>query len=97
MLGEDNYRLSLVNEFTFEVVPDGHLLSIMNKDQPGVIGKVGTILGERGVNINQFELSRNKPGGEAMSVIRVDSFVDKAVIDDLLALPYVISVHRIVI
>jgi D-3-phosphoglycerate dehydrogenase len=97
VFGEDNYRLSLLNEFTFEVVPDGHLLTMVNIDQPGVIGKVGTILGERGVNISQFELSRNKPGGEAMSVIRVDSSVDKAVLDELRALPYVVSLHRIVI
>ena len=97
VFGENNYRLSLINGFTFEVVPDGHLLTMVNVDQPGVIGKVGTILGERGVNISQFELSRNRPGGEAMSVIRVDSLIDKAVLDELHALPYVVSLHRIVI
>ena len=77
------------------MVPDGHLLTMVNKDLPGVIGKVGTLLGDHGVNISQFELSRNRPGGEAMSVIRVDSAVDKIVLDRLRALPQVVSLHRI--
>jgi len=95
VLGENNYRLSLINEFAFEVVPDGHMLTMVNLDQPGVIGQVGTLLGDHGVNISQFELSRNKPGGEAMSVIRVDSAVDRAVLERLRALPQVVSLRRI--
>ena len=95
VLGENNYRLSLINEFTFEVVPDGHLLTMVNKDMPGVIGKVGTLLGDHGVNISQFELSRNRPGGEAMSVIRIDEAADRAVLEKLRALPYVVSLHRV--
>ena len=97
VFGEDNYRLSLVNGFAFEVVPDGHLLTMVNVDQPGVIGKLGTILGDNGVNISQFELSRNRPGGEAMSVIRVDGPVDRTVLESLRSLPYVLSLHHIVI
>lgn len=95
VFGEGNYRLSLVNSFTFEVVPDGHILTMVNRDQPGVIGKVGTILGEHGVNISEFELSRNRRGGEAMAVIRVDEAVDKAVLDQLRALPFIVSLRRI--
>ena len=60
-----------------------------------VIGKVGTLLGDNGVNISQFELSRNRPGGEAMSVIRVDGPVDSAVLDGLRALPAVVTLHAI--
>ena len=97
VLGENNYRLSLINEFTFEVVPDGHILTMVNVDQPGVIGQVGMLLGEFGVNISQFELSRNRPGGEAMSVIRVDSAVGPEVMERLRALPAVVSLHRIAI
>jgi D-3-phosphoglycerate dehydrogenase len=95
VLGEANYRLSLLNSFTFEVVPDGHLLAMVNLDQPGVIGKVGTILGDRGVNISEFELSRNRRGGEAMALIRVDEAVGKAVFDELRALPFIVSLRRI--
>ncbi len=95
VFGEDNYRLSLLNSFTFEVVPEGHILAMVNRDQPGVIGRVGTILGDHGVNISEFELSRNRRGGEAMAVIRVDDAVGKAVFDELRALPFIVSLRRI--
>jgi D-3-phosphoglycerate dehydrogenase len=97
VFGENNYRLSHVNEFLFEVVPDGYLLSLINMDRPGVIGQMGTILANHGVNISQFELSRNMPGGQAMSLIRIDSPVAQQAIDELAALDNVISVKRITI
>jgi D-3-phosphoglycerate dehydrogenase len=95
VFGEGNYRLSLINRFAFEVVPDGHILMMVNRDRPGVIGRVGTILGDHGVNISEFELSRNRRGGEAMALIRVDEAVDKAVLDELRALPFIVSLRRI--
>jgi len=97
VFGENNYRLSLVDEFTFEVIPEGEMLSIRNTDRPGVIGQVGTLLAEHNINISQFELSRNMPGGQALSMIRVDSPVGREVLDKLRAVPNVLSVHRILI
>ena len=97
VFGENNFRLSHVNEFLFEVVPDGYLLSLINADRPGVIGQIGTILSAAGINISQFELSRNMPGGQAMSLIRIDNPAEQAVIDELAALDNVVSVKRITI
>ena len=71
---DDRYlRISLINDFYFEVEPEGHLLLIENHDRPGVIGDVGQFLGSKGINIDTFELSRNKRGGKAMAMIRIDS------------------------
>ncbi|MCZ6533044.1 MAG: phosphoglycerate dehydrogenase [SAR324 cluster bacterium] len=95
VFGENNYRLSHVNEFLFEVVPDGELISLINVDRPGVIGQVGTILANHGINISQFELSRNMPGGQAMSLIRIDSPAGQAMMDELKALDNIITVKRI--
>jgi len=97
VFGENNYRLSLVNEWTFEMVPSGELLSILNVDRPGVIGQVGTLLSDYGINISQFELSRNMPGGQAMSLIRVDQPVDGIILEALRSLHNVITVRRIFI
>jgi D-3-phosphoglycerate dehydrogenase len=97
VFGENNYRLSRVNDFLFEVIPDGYLLSLVNVDRPGVIGQVGTILANHGINISQFELSRNMPGGQAMSLIRIDDPAGQTVIDQLKALDNVLSVKRITI
>ncbi|HUJ73247.1 MAG TPA: phosphoglycerate dehydrogenase, partial [bacterium] len=96
VFGENNTRISQVNDFNFEVVPEGHLLSMVNRDRPGVIGQVGTLLGAHGINISQFELSRNMPGGKAMSLIRVDSPVPRPVLDALQAIPNMLQVRNIV-
>lgn len=71
---DDSYlRISLVDDFYFEVAPEGYLVLLENHDRPGVIGDVGHFLGSKGINIDSFELSRNKRGGMAMALIRVDS------------------------
>lgn len=97
VLGENNYRLSLVDNFTFEVIPDGHMLYLINEDQPGVIGAIGTLLGQHKVNISQFELSRNMPGGRAMSIIRVDTPISRELLEQLNHVPNIVAVRAITV
>ncbi len=66
-----------------------------NRDVPGVIGRVGTILGERGVNISRFHLGRRERGGEAMAVIEVDAALDQETLHSLRLLTQVISAREI--
>jgi D-3-phosphoglycerate dehydrogenase len=66
-----------------------------NRDVPGVIGRVGTILGERGINISRFHLGRRERGGEAMAVIEVDTSVGHGTLSDLRALPEIVMVREI--
>lgn len=84
-------RLCSINEFLFEIEPEGELIVMQNHDRPGVIGDVGTYLAKHQVNIAQFELSRNKRGGMAMSVIRTDNELQKDIIEGLRKLPNLIS------
>jgi D-3-phosphoglycerate dehydrogenase len=67
----------------------------MNNDKPGVIGGIGTLLGQNGINIARMQFGREKQGGMAMSVVSIDS----AVSDDLMAkikqMPNVLSVKLI--
>lgn len=88
-------RVTEINDFHIEAIPHGHMLVMRNRDVPGVIGSVGTILGERGVNISRFHLGRREPGGEAMAVIEVDAPVNKATLEALRALAQVISARQI--
>ena len=64
-------RLVLLNGVAIEAPLDGTMLLMMNNDQPGVIGAVGTILGRRGINIASFALGRIR-GGTAVGVVNVD-------------------------
>jgi D-3-phosphoglycerate dehydrogenase len=71
------------------------MLVMRNRDVPGVIGRVGTILGERGVNISRFHLGRRERGGEAMAVIEVDANVEPETLAALRSLPEILTVREI--
>jgi D-3-phosphoglycerate dehydrogenase / 2-oxoglutarate reductase len=58
--------------FTVDIVPQKHTLFIRNEDQPGMIGKVGSILGEHGINIGNMAVGRNAPGSPAAMAITID-------------------------
>ena len=58
----------------------GHMMYIVNEDAPGFIGRIGTLLGEAGINIGTFNLGRRAAGGEAVLLLSVDSPVPASVI-----------------
>jgi D-3-phosphoglycerate dehydrogenase len=59
----------------------GHMLYIVNEDAPGFIGRIGTLLGESGINIGTFHLGRRDAGGEAILLLSVDAAIPQQVID----------------
>ncbi len=79
----------LVELFGIKVEADlaGHMLYIVNEDAPGFIGRLGTTLGEAGVNIGTFHLGRRSAGGEAILLLSVDESVDDALLGKVRALP----------
>jgi D-3-phosphoglycerate dehydrogenase len=77
-------RLLSVDGIYVEAPLEGHMLMVKNQDVPGVIGKVGTILGDNGVNISDFALGRGDK--EAIAAVRVDSEIPKKALDELLAM-----------
>ena len=88
-------RITEINGFHIEAIPHGHMLVMRNRDVPGVIGHVGTILGERGVNISRFHLGRRERGGEAMAVIEIDMPLNNEALEQLRSFPHVISARPI--
>ncbi|MGZ8283674.1 MAG: ACT domain-containing protein, partial [Allosphingosinicella sp.] len=79
----------LVDMFGIAVEADltGEMIYIVNEDRPGFIGRLGTALGEAGVNIGTFHLGRREAGGEAVALISVDGHISPAVVKRLEALP----------
>jgi D-3-phosphoglycerate dehydrogenase len=88
-------RITEIDGFHLEATPQGHMLVMRNRDVPGVIGRVGTILGEGGVNISRFHLGRRERGGEAMAVIEVDAPLSKETLASLRSLEQVTSAQPI--
>jgi D-3-phosphoglycerate dehydrogenase len=88
-------RITRINGFRIEAIPRGNMLVMHNRDVPGVIGRVGTILGEAGINISAFHLGRRERGGEAMAVIEVDAPLDAETLGTIQTFAPVISANQI--
>lgn len=93
---EDRHlRLTLLNDFVFEVEPTGYLLLIKNIDKPGVIGDVGQFLATHNVNISSFSLSRSARGGLAMAILSVDEQLNQQQLAELKTLKNIESARAI--
>jgi D-3-phosphoglycerate dehydrogenase / 2-oxoglutarate reductase len=80
-------RLVEAMGFDMDLVPEEHMLFIRNEDVPGMIGKLGTILGEHGINIGNMAVGRGKPGSRAAMAVTVDAPVPEGVLSALLETP----------
>ncbi|MBA3950944.1 MAG: phosphoglycerate dehydrogenase [Rubrobacter sp.] len=80
-------RLVEAMGFDFDVVPEKHMLFIRNEDQPGMIGKVGSILGDHGINIGNMAVGRGEPGSRAAMAVTVDEPVPKEVLKTFMETP----------
>jgi D-3-phosphoglycerate dehydrogenase len=76
-------RIVRVDSFYLEAVPEGYILILRNRDVPGVVGLVGTLLGKKGINIAGMELGRAAKGGNAISFIHVDDAIPKETMKEL--------------
>ncbi|MBA3321265.1 MAG: phosphoglycerate dehydrogenase, partial [Pyrinomonadaceae bacterium] len=78
-------RITAINGFRIEAIPSGHMVITRNRDVPGVIGRIGTVFGNHGLNISRFHLGRQELGGEAMAVIETDAPVSEETLQELRA------------
>jgi D-3-phosphoglycerate dehydrogenase len=92
---EKNQRIVSVNNFRVEFKPEGHLIYIINRDVPGVVGKVGTLLGDREINIAEYNLARAGSGGRAMAIITVDTPLDADTLNFLRSFREMIEVKQV--
>ena len=95
LFSEKNQRIVSVNNFRVEFKPEGHLIYIINKDVPGVVGKVGTLLGDREINIAEYNLARTGSGGKAMAIITVDSPLDEETLSFLRSYREMVEVKQV--
>jgi len=91
VFGTNILRLVRINDFYMEAVPEGYVLMLNNHDVPGVVGRVGTMLGQHGINIAGLELGREKAGGMAISFVHVDEAVPESVLAELRRSPDIVA------
>ncbi|MGA0877783.1 MAG: phosphoglycerate dehydrogenase [Ilumatobacteraceae bacterium] len=88
-------RLVMIEDHSTDVPPAENMLVVRNDDRPGVIGVVGTKLGDAGVNINDMDVGRSATPGSALMVIAPSGPVPEEVLADLRSSPGIISVHAL--
>jgi D-3-phosphoglycerate dehydrogenase / 2-oxoglutarate reductase len=76
-------RIIEIDNFQVEVVPEGHMILILNVDRPGVIGAVGQTLGDHGINIARMQCSREERGGNALLIIGLDAPLPVSVLETI--------------
>ncbi|MDH5667359.1 MAG: phosphoglycerate dehydrogenase [Nitrospira sp.] len=86
-------RVVEIDQFKVEMIPEGHMLFIQNRDRPGVIGMVGNVLGESGMNILRMQCALEKRGGNAMLIIASDTEFPAEALNQMKANPDILSVN----
>ncbi len=95
LFGRQDPRIVRINQFTVDVIPEGHLLMLYNHDKPGVIGNISTMIGAANINIARMHLSRLQVEQKAMVVLSTDSPLDAELLKKLKETSYVISVQEL--
>lgn len=88
-------RIVFINGFNIDFLPEGNLLYIQHMDRPGVIGRVGQILGDHSINIATMQVGRKEVGGEAIMVLSFDKPLEDNALALLNSLDDIVSLNRI--
>jgi D-3-phosphoglycerate dehydrogenase len=88
-------RIVRIDDFMLEAIPEGPTLLLHNRDQPGVVGSVGAVLGDAGLNISRMQLALVRERGEAAMLVNIDSVPEAAVLERLRELPNMISAQLV--
>jgi D-3-phosphoglycerate dehydrogenase len=77
----DSPRIVEINGYRVDAVPTGHMLVAPHQDRPGIIGKVGTLMGQAGINIATMQVGRKTQGGQAVMVLGTDAPLSPDLLD----------------
>jgi len=91
----DQPRIVRIDDFMLEAIPKGSTLFIQNQDQPGVVGSVGTVLGQGGINISRMQLALIPERSLAAMLVNIDRAPEEAVMKQLRSLPHLISAQLV--
>jgi D-3-phosphoglycerate dehydrogenase len=86
-------RIVQIDQYPVDFTPGGNLLLISHNDKPGIIGRVGTLLGNNDVNIATMQVGRKVVGGSAIMVLTIDKPAPKEVLSELGTLSEIVNVR----
>jgi len=88
-------RIVNLNGYTVDLIPEGNLIIMDHTDQPGIIGKMGSVLGNANVNIATMQVGRNELGGKAIAFLGVDQIVDKETLEELRQVKGIQNIYQV--
>jgi D-3-phosphoglycerate dehydrogenase len=91
----DEARLVMVDDHLVDIPPARHMVVVRNDDRPGMIGFVGTRLGQAGINISDMDVGRSPAGEAALMVLSTDQPLPEGVLADLRTQPGILHVHAL--
>ena len=94
LFGDQRPRVVEVDGVTIEFYPEGRLLVLRNRDVPGVVGRIGSILGRRGVNIAGIHLGRAN-SDNAVSLLNIDGNVSADTLDEIRKIDEIVLVRAL--
>ena len=92
---ENHMRVVNIMGFNIDLNPEGNMLFVINKDTPGVVGKIGSLLGNLNINIASYLLGRVNNSEDAYSVIKLDASIPSKVLNNLEELDEIVKVWQV--
>ncbi|MES1025852.1 phosphoglycerate dehydrogenase [Gloeocapsa sp. BRSZ] len=83
LLGDSEIRITDIDEFPVNVPPSQHMLFTLHRDMPGIIGKIGSLLGSFNVNIASMQVGRKIVRGDAVMVLSLDDPLPDGILDEI--------------
>ncbi|MBW4691774.1 MAG: phosphoglycerate dehydrogenase [Lyngbya sp. HA4199-MV5] len=87
LLGDSEIRITNVDEFPVNVPPNRYMLFTLHRDMPGIIGKIGSLLGDFNVNIASMQVGRKIVRGDAVMVLSIDDPLPDNILEEILKVP----------
>ena len=95
VIGGTHLRILRISRFDVEGTPEGHVLLLRNKDVPGVIGQIGTLLAAYSINIAAWQMGRIRQGGEALCFINLDDAPPEPLMNAIEMIPAVVKAKAV--
>jgi len=97
LLGDGEIHITDINEFPVNVPPTQHMLFTLHRDMPGIIGKIGSLLGSFNVNIASMQVGRKIVRGDAVMVLSLDDPLPEGVLAEILKVPGIRDAYTVVL